>query len=269
MRETIESPDHHVVEFDIPDTQQEEGGVTTESREAYERARAGFLELIDHPNSVKLGFGAEADVFSVNNPDQPFCVKRSLASDRSSDSQRKKDHFPNTPERKLRPQTNSPAEEVRLQEQAHRLGLNVPWPFFHAITPETDDHYIVMEKIRGSSVHDIIEQGLALPVDFDVERFEVDLLDQLRVAHTHGLYHRDLHAKNVMIDQVGRPVIIDFGLAVLTAHYDGGDDITNPYEWTAYTPGSGGLVKLQGDSDESKATAWLGTLKKYCASRRT
>jgi formylglycine-generating enzyme required for sulfatase activity/serine/threonine protein kinase len=78
---------------------------------------------------------------------------------------------------------------------------------------ETDGiHYMTMAYIEG--------QTLAVQIQseqFRSEREAAALVHKLALAlqesHAHGIVHRDLKPTNIMIDQRGEPVIMDFGLA--------------------------------------------------------
>jgi serine/threonine protein kinase len=79
-------------------------------------------------------------------------------------------------------------------------------------------HYIAMELIRGRTFADWRKSGTA------------SLRQQIRVlrtvalavhyAHEHGVLHRDLKPKNVLVDDELRPYVTDFGLARAEEHED-------------------------------------------------
>ncbi len=50
-----------------------------------------------------------------------------------------------------------------------------------------------------------------------------DVARAVQHAHEHGIVHRDLKTSNVMVDQTGKPVVLDFGLA---RHIDGSSRLT-------------------------------------------
>jgi predicted Ser/Thr protein kinase len=79
-------------------------------------------------------------------------------------------------------------------------------------------HYIAMELIRGRTFAEWRKSGSA------------SLRQQIRVlrtvalavhyAHEHGVLHRDLNPKNVLVDDELRPYVTDFGLARAEEHED-------------------------------------------------
>ncbi len=86
----------------------------------------------------------------------------------------------------------------------------------HIVEPAhgTDGHpWIVMELVRGGSLHDRLASG-PLPVA-DVLRLGRDLLSALRAAHAEGVLHRDVKPANVLLRPDGSAVLTDFGIAAL------------------------------------------------------
>jgi len=76
-----------------------------------------------------------------------------------------------------------------------------------------------MEKVNGYSIKDIVANNNLLPEKFDYKVFCDSLDEQIAKMHNKGkmidgIYHRDLHHGNVMIDDDGLPVIIDFGTGI-------------------------------------------------------
>ncbi|MFK0218126.1 serine/threonine-protein kinase [Streptomyces vinaceus] len=80
--------------------------------------------------------------------------------------------------------------------------------------PGTDGHpWIVMELVKGGSLHDRLESG-PMPVA-DVLRLGLDVLSALRAAHAEGVLHRDVKPANVLLRPDGSAVLTDFGIAAL------------------------------------------------------
>ncbi|MFI1452949.1 serine/threonine-protein kinase [Streptomyces roseus] len=86
----------------------------------------------------------------------------------------------------------------------------------HIVEPAagTDGHpWIVMELVKGGSLHDRLESG-PMPVA-DVLRLGLDVLSALRAAHAEGVLHRDVKPANVLLRPDGSAVLTDFGIAAL------------------------------------------------------
>jgi eukaryotic-like serine/threonine-protein kinase len=71
--------------------------------------------------------------------------------------------------------------------------------------------WIAYQYIKGRT---LLRQRDQQPFDLTTSvRIILDLADALDYAHRHGVFHRDLKPTNVIIDEQGRPWLIDFGLA--------------------------------------------------------
>lgn len=76
--------------------------------------------------------------------------------------------------------------------------------------------YLVMELVRGRTLHDVVRAAGALPIA-RIVRIGVQLCDALEAAHALAIVHRDLKLENVMVLD-GPPdrdaiKVLDFGLA--------------------------------------------------------
>ncbi|GGZ90559.1 serine/threonine-protein kinase [Streptomyces echinoruber] len=82
----------------------------------------------------------------------------------------------------------------------------------HDVVEDGDRPYLVMELVEGGSLADrVADRG---PVDVrEAARIGLALLGALRTAHAAGVLHRDVKPSNVLLDDDGRVVLTDFGVA--------------------------------------------------------
>ncbi|MEU6377641.1 protein kinase [Streptomyces sp. NPDC046909] len=90
----------------------------------------------------------------------------------------------------------------------------------HDVVVEDGLPWIVMELIRGESLHEALRRG---PVDpAETARIGLAVLGALRAAHAVGIVHRDVKPANVLLGPHGRVVLTDFGIA----HVQGEESLT-------------------------------------------
>ncbi len=109
----------------------------------------------------------------------------------------------------------SPEKRFRfLQEARAASALNHPNIItIYEIATAGDADYIIMELVRGETLHYLIEnRRLSL---IDSLKYSIQMSDALAAAHSAGIVHRDLKPANVMVTPDGLVKILDFGLAKL------------------------------------------------------
>jgi|GEM_PF-4423534 len=74
-----------------------------------------------------------------------------------------------------------------------------------------DSYYIAMEYVAGLTLDRVVRSG-ELPLQ-KVLDIAIQIADGLREAHHAGIIHRDIKAKNLILDNKGRIKILDFGTA--------------------------------------------------------
>ncbi len=74
-----------------------------------------------------------------------------------------------------------------------------------------DTVFIVSDLVRGVPLSDYLTG--TKPNATEIATLGVAVCDALHHAHEQGVIHRDLKPSNIMLDESGRPLIMDFGLA--------------------------------------------------------
>lgn len=75
--------------------------------------------------------------------------------------------------------------------------------------------YLVMEYIHGNDLEELLSKTKTLPVEKVIE-WAMDLCDVLEYLHNHqpeSIIFRDMKPANVMVDNLGKVRLIDFGIA--------------------------------------------------------
>lgn len=151
----------------------------------------------------RIDFGKSADVF--RDPLNGYCYK---VITRSMESLLKAE------------------EEAQFLVELQSLrqeGVEVPQPLFsieasikNPFTGKLQNKSILcMETLNGITLKDVFERKKELPENFDIIKFCSTLNSFIKkMNEDYGIYHRDLHEGNVMIDiETGMPCVFDFGLS--------------------------------------------------------
>ncbi|HET7416704.1 MAG TPA: PASTA domain-containing protein [Solirubrobacterales bacterium] len=101
---------------------------------------------------------------------------------------------------------------ARFQREAeHAAGLQ--HPNIVAVFDRGQDegvNYIAMRYVEGPTLKELIERGLTPDQAAALVR---QVLEGARFAHRNGIVHRDLKPQNVIVDEEGKAVVTDFGIA--------------------------------------------------------
>ncbi|HEU5063169.1 MAG TPA: PASTA domain-containing protein [Solirubrobacterales bacterium] len=100
----------------------------------------------------------------------------------------------------------------RFQREAeHAAGLQ--HPNIVAVFDRGQDgdvNYIAMRYVEGPTLKELIDRGLAPDQAVALVR---QVLEGARFAHRNGIVHRDLKPQNVIVDDEGKAIVTDFGIA--------------------------------------------------------
>ncbi|NRQ40641.1 serine/threonine protein kinase [Nonomuraea sp. NN258] len=120
----------------------------------------------------------------------------------------------------------------------------------HDVIVEGDRPWLVMELLRGRTLHDTVREFGPMPHEH-AARIGADVLDALSAAHAQGLQHRDVKPGNVFLTDSGRVVLTDFGIA----RQEGQATLTEQ----GLTIGSPGFIapeRLEGEPGGPAADLW-------------
>jgi len=111
--------------------------------------------------------------------------------------------------------TDRASNLVRFEREA-KLASSLDHPNICTIfgLHKVDDiQFIAMQYIEGRNVRDLVDgQPLDLRRALSIE---IQVTDALAAAHSRGIAHRDIKARNVMVTRSGTVKVLDFGLAKL------------------------------------------------------
>jgi serine/threonine protein kinase len=97
--------------------------------------------------------------------------------------------------------------EARAASQLNHPGICT----IHDIDENEGHPFIVMEKLEGSSLKDLM-RSRRMEVD-EILDIGINVADALTASHAKGIIHRDIKPANIFVAQNGQTKILDFGLA--------------------------------------------------------
>jgi len=101
-----------------------------------------------------------------------------------------------------------------VRESRITAGLEHPGvPPVYDVGTHEERPYLVMQRVRGLSVSDLVAEHGPLPIGW-AAAIAAQTCSVLSVAHRESLVHRDLKPSNLMLCPDGTIKVLDFGLAV-------------------------------------------------------
>lgn len=135
-------------------------------------------------------------------------------------------------------------EAKRIQSLSHPNIVKV-----FDLFEENGTAYYVMEYIEGRSLAQV-EKPIAEPL---LRRYLDQLLSTLEYVHSKGILHLDVKPNNIMIDNNGKAILIDFGASKVFDFDSKAHSVLSTTAGVAYTPGYAPFEQI------SSQTKKLGT----------
>ncbi|MGI9388853.1 MAG: serine/threonine protein kinase, partial [Boseongicola sp.] len=80
----------------------------------------------------------------------------------------------------------------------------------HRAFEENKTAYMALDLIEGRELYEVIKSSSPLS-PARIKSILVQLLDAIEMIHEEGILHRDISPDNILIEESGTPVLIDFG----------------------------------------------------------
>ena len=140
-------------------------------------------------------------------------------------------------------QFTSQKEKFRKEARRLRKLRNQHIVAVHDLFEENGTAYYEMDLIKGESLSERMKRTGQPLGEAEVLQILDQVLDALGVVHAQGLYHLDLKPANIMVDQTGRVLLIDFGASKQMSSGDGYSVSTSSA--LAFTPGFAPLEQTE------------------------
>jgi serine/threonine protein kinase len=83
----------------------------------------------------------------------------------------------------------------------------------HQVFEDNDTAYMALDYVEGRELLDVIEQARGALGPAEVRALLMRMLSAVAYIHERDILHRDISPDNILIDQRGEPILIDFGAA--------------------------------------------------------
>lgn len=136
------------------------------------------------------------------------------------------------------------SQKEKFRKEARRLRKlrNAHIVDVHDLFEENGTAYYEMDLIKGESLSERMKRTGCPLGESEVLSILDQVLDALDAVHSHNLYHLDLKPANIMVDQSGRALLIDFGASKQMSASEGYSVSTSSA--LAFTPGYAPLEQM-------------------------
>jgi serine/threonine protein kinase len=156
------------------------------------KRQLGKYELIE-----RLGRGGIAEVFKAYQPQLDRFVALKLMHPYLADDNEFRERF-----------------EREAKYVARLRHTNIVQVYDFDFDKDSESYYMVMELIEGTTLKDYMTRANGEKLSSDeILRITRQGLEALAYAHARGMIHRDIKPANIMIEDGGRVVLTDFGIA--------------------------------------------------------
>ena len=158
---------------------------------------------------AKLGAGAFGEVYRAYDPERhrEVAFKR-IFLDRVYDPARRKQL------------TTSARLELDAASRVRHPGVV---RVFAVGTEKGGGMYVVQEFVEGRDLRDVMDEAQPPELESTIATIS-EIAFALQALHDGGVVHRDLKPENVLVRRDGTPVLVDFGIAHLTANEQPDDE---------------------------------------------
>lgn len=214
--------------------------------ETPEHIEGRLVDFVEHhyQKRTNLGKGKTAEVWVGKPPEfhKDLCIKTAYELGQS---------------------VNSLATEFSYHVQFEQAGVRVPRAiaYVRGAGSSLIDGFLAMEAIEGDTLEEYLHKRWANGQRLSIAEYKdtmQDIDEQIAKAHDAKLFHRDLHLNNILINENGQAVIIDFGDAVRGL---GSDDDLSIYRGQVVREGR--IVPKNFLRDDNYSTEFNRILKEF------